>query len=95
MTSTAMSDAPVWTGKFVLLSFLSRTRSYLSEHVMTGMKSKKNLAGETVTQYELGLDIVFDMDMDTATANDMCTEEEKKAFSALFEERCWPRVTQI
>ena len=87
MTSTAMSDAPVWTGKFVL-SFLSRTRSYLSEHVMTGMKSKKNLAGEAVTQYELGLDIVFDMDMDTATANDMCTEEQyrmlsKKTFNRL------------
>ena len=87
MTSTAMSDAPVWTGKFVL-SFLSRTRSYLSEHVTTGLKSKKNLAGEAVTQYELGLDIVFDMDMDTATANDMCTEEQyrmlsKKTFNRL------------
>jgi hypothetical protein len=80
MTSTTMSDAPVWTGKFVL-SFLSRTRSYLSEHVSTGLKSKKNLAGETVTQYELGLDVVFDMDMDQATANEMCTEEQYKLLS--------------
>jgi len=56
--------------------------------VTTGLKSKKNLAGEAVTQYELGLDIVFDMDMDTATANDMCTEEQyrmlsKKTFNRL------------
>jgi hypothetical protein len=80
MTSTAMSDAPVWTGKFVL-SFLSRTRSYLSEQVSTGLKSTKNLAGETVTKYELGLEIVFDMDMEQATENDMCTEEQYKMLS--------------
>ena len=87
MTSTAANDAPVWNGKFVL-SYLSRMRSYLSEHVTTGVKSKKNLAGENVTQYELGLDVVFDLDMEQATANDMCTEEQyrilsKKTFNRL------------
>ena len=53
MTSTARDDAPVWTGKYVL-SYLSRVRSYLSEHVSTGLKSTKDLAGTDVEEYELG-----------------------------------------
>ena len=87
MTSTARDDAPVWTGKYVL-SYLSRVRSYLSEHVTTGLKSSKSLDGSDVEEYELGLDVVFDLDEETATANGMCTSAQyaklsKKTFNRL------------
>lgn len=71
---------PAWTGKFVN-SYVSRVRSYLSEHVVSGVKSSRDINGNEVDEYVVGLEVVFDMSMEKATAHGMVTEAQYKLLS--------------